>query len=84
MQITLSVHVLDEEEKVEPDDIPVVSATAISVPVAANCAQWEEVMASESFEVLEGEQVIFELGWDLELAGAEFAENSTLLFGGIR
>ncbi|KAI5776410.1 acyl transferase/acyl hydrolase/lysophospholipase [Geopyxis carbonaria] len=86
MQITLSVYVLDEDDvpTIGADDGPVVSATAISVPVTANCAQWEEVVASESFEVLEGEQVIFELGWELELAGAEFAESSSLLFGGIR
>ena len=69
----------------EPElTVPIDEASTLSVPLPKSCAAWALIESVRSFEVSEGDQVTFEVWWDLANTSEEAARCSKLHFGGIR
>ncbi|KAA8909949.1 acyl transferase/acyl hydrolase/lysophospholipase [Sphaerosporella brunnea] len=69
----------------EPEPtVPIYEAATVSVPVPKGCAAWALIESGASFEVNEGDQVIFEVWWDLANVSEETPHCPKLHFGGIR
>ncbi|KAF8244380.1 FabD/lysophospholipase-like protein [Wilcoxina mikolae CBS 423.85] len=81
--ITLGISVFMKRESETERTDPIDEGTTISVPVPESCATWSLVESCGYFDVVEGDQITFEVWWDASNVSEDMTRRSKLYFGGI-
>jgi hypothetical protein len=86
IMLGISVYVKREDPQVaESEHTKLIHESAtISVPVPESCVTWALLESGESFEVAEGDHIMFEMWWDPVNVSEDISYRSKLFFGGIR
>lgn len=82
--IGISVFVKKDNASEPEPMVTIDGASTFSAPLPKSCAAWALIESVRSFEVSVGDQVTFELWWDLANTSEETSHSSKLYFGGIR
>jgi hypothetical protein len=86
IMLGISVYVKREDPQVSESEHTkhINESATISVPVPESCATWALLESGESFEVAEGDHIVFEIWWDPVNVSQDISYRSKLFFGGIR